>query len=299
MGDGVNEDLRKWQYTVGISSAEELRDDVSKKSSHTYLTFNGKGYTFSLKNLSASYWLSSLPESSAPLVDLGAGFGFRAADAVQSGRNVIAVDCDQRHLDKIAETVSNVMNNANNQRANDTDRTQLGQLLDTKLATLPQTDLFQDNSVAGILASQVLHFLQPGEPLLVFRDAFRWLQPGGLFVVSTASPAIMEFLLRIHCKLERTRSVEEIWQFLQSATDEEIVNDCPCFVKVTHPAAVRVLSSSLLCFSTNELRALARLSGFEILKLDYFQPPNAAIPFSSTDMATVLIARKPKDSFMS
>lgn len=286
------DELRKWKYTPGMTSPEELNEDVRNRCRHTYLTHNGKGFTFSIQNQSASYWLSSLPESSAPLVDLGAGFGFRTADAIRNRRDVIAVDCDQRHLDTINQTVQKALDSLNNNPEN-SQNNHTGKLLATKLATLPKADLFQNNSVAGILLSQVLHFLQPGEPLQLFRDAFEWLQPGGLLVVSTASPAMMEFLLSVGCKLNRTRSPNEIWRFLQSASDQEIVKECPTFIRISHPAITRVLTESLICFSTNELRALARITGFRVRKLDYFHTSSVAFPFSKTDMATVLIAQKP------
>lgn len=285
-------ELRRWKWTPGIKAAEELDQDVYEKSGHTYHTLNAKGYTFKLKNASASHWISSLPESPAPLVDLGAGFGFRVADAIRSGRDVIAVDCEQRHLERIEQTVRDAQEQLAVETQND-GTILSGQLLQLKLATLPQADLFERNSIAGALLSQVLHFVKPSEPLQIFHDVFRWLQPGALFVVTTMSPAMLEFFLSIGSELVRPRAIDELWQFLQSASDDQIAKECPMYVKISHNSIVRRLGSRLVCFSTHELRALAHIAGFEILALDYIQPTNVAVPFSKTDMATMLIARKP------
>lgn len=299
MEGGNIKQLRRWKWTPvknkETKSVEDLDKSVGADTGRTCHTTNGRGYSFNFKSSSTSHWMSSLPESSAPLVDLGAGFGFAVAEAIKSGRDVVAVDCEQLHLEKISEIVRNALTT----RASEAEMvgTNLpGKLLDLKLSVLPEADLFGTEEVAGVLLAHVLHFLKPGEPLQMFHDVFRWLQPGALFVVTTISCAGLEFLLSVGSKLSKPRSMDDLWHFLQNALDEEIIEECPTYVMITNDMIKRRAGPHLICFSTNELRALARLAGFEIIALEYEQPPDFAFAISQTDMTTILVARKPIDA---
>lgn len=277
---------------IDFKSEKEIDDAVGKDTGHAYQTLNGRGYSFPLKSAATSHWVLSLPESSAPLADLGAGFGFCTAEAIENGRDVIAVDCEQGHLEKIEETVKSALAKLCSE-TEEHKSIQSGKLQALKLATLPEANLFENESISGVLLSHVLHFMSPGEPLQVFRDVYNWLQPGALFVVTTASPAALESLLNMGCELVHPRSMDELWQFLQGASDEEIVTECPTYVNIFKEPLQRRMGSRLICFSTNELRALAHLAGFEILTLKYEQPLNFAQAISQSDLTTLLVARKP------
>lgn len=283
--------LKKWKYEPCEINLEVLQNKNPACTDHCVPTKNQKGYAFSFMDEPVDIWASSLPESSSPLVDLGAGYGFQTIAALKKGRNVIAVDMDDEHLKALRSSVRLLTENAQKQG-----KSSVGNLVDTKIAALPDGSLFSENNVAGVLLSEVVHFCSPGEPLLLFNDAYRWLQPGGLFVVTAVSPAIAEFSVQFGAKLHGGRSMDDAWNILSTGKDDEVINSSATFVDLSTVRSNIIRKSfgnHLYCFTTNELCALARCSGFEIEEAKYLIGEKYPLKFSKYDNEVLLVAKKP------
>lgn len=286
-----NFNLRKWNFEANKTTLENFRNKIRIGNDNTVPTKNQKGYAFSILDESVDIWTSSLVGSSSPLVDLGAGYGFQTIAALKKGRNVIAVDMETEHLKAIQNSARLETDNTKNEH-----KSLIGHLLDTKTAVLPDGSLFEESEVAGILLSEVVHFLSPGEPLLLFKDAYRWLQPGGLFVVTGASPALAEFFIQLGATLNGERSMDEAWNILSTEKDDKIVNSSLTLIDLSsvRPETVRKsLGNRMYCISTNELCALARCTGFEIVRAEYIIGEKYQVKFSEYDNEVLLVARKP------
>lgn len=241
-------------------------------------TNNNKGHMFLQVDGYVESWLSSLPDSDKPLADLGCAFGVHTVHALRHGRDVIAVDMERSHIVTLETTI----------RAQ---RGLAGRLVATRVARLPQSDLFESESLAGVLLSELLHFLTPGEPGRVFADVFKWLQPGGRVVVSTASDTACASKLACGATMRGGDTEDEIMRFIQSASDEDLVREAPTFATYSTQSSDL---SHLYYFSTRELAAHARLAGFHIENLHYYSPQKYQVTYSEENDAVLLIARKPQ-----
>jgi SAM-dependent methyltransferase len=228
-------------------------------------TLNQKGFMFLAPSVAADYWLASLPTSPAPLLDLGTAFGVHTIHAIKAGRDVVAVDMDTHHLETLRERVAALVS---------TDEKPLGNLVGTRVATLPKCDLFENNSTAGILMSEVAHFLSPTELQAFMRDAIQWLQPGGRLALTSASVHMAGEFIKAGMTLRSGGSVEEMYAMLAAdVPDQEIVDAAHgCFMM--HPgskfASVGPQLSYLRC--SRELGAMERTAGFEVECVEYISP---------------------------
>lgn len=252
-----------------------------------YPTANKKGFSFSKLDEGVKRWISSLPDSKNPLLDLGSGHGFQTLAAIKAGRRVISVDCSEKNLETLRLYV-------NSELETEKINSEIGVLVDSVLATLPAKHLFAGESASGILLSEVIHFLPHQQVLPLFTHALHWLEKGGLFVVSTASPAFyrpsMKVLNQPICEEELSKK----WKFVKHATDEELISKPVFAVEIGKGEGRKVVSEpSLQMRSTDELLVLAQLSGFEVLFLDYTSP--GKYPFGSRcDDMSLLVAKKPE-----
>lgn len=283
--------LKKWNYEPIEIDPEVLQNKNLISSDYCVQTKNKKGFAFSRLDESVDIWASSLPESNLPLIDLGAGYGFQTIAALKKGRNVIAVDMESEHLKALRNSVRHETENIRQVAEG-----HVGNLVDTKTAELPDGSIFKENEVAGILLSEVIHFCSPGEPLSIFKDAYRWLWPGGLFVVTGASPAVADFLVQLGATLNGERSIDEAWNILSTGKDDEIINSAATFVDLSTMQSKlipEILGNHMYCVSTNELCALAQYSGFEIERADYIPGDKYPMKCSKYDNEVLLVARKP------
>ena len=262
-------------------------------------TNNNTGHSFNKIIESATYWLESLPNSSLPLLDLGAAYGVHTLHAINAGRNVIAVDADETHIRILKERV--------NALQKETSFKSLGLLVDTKIVTLPAEDSFLPNSVSGVLLSEVLHFLKPGQPVQLMKDIFQWLEPGGRFVLTTISSwsfdhSVFENDWKPAGNLNRI----EIRKILNDAnrpapkiSGTEMLKLAPAYFCKTKSRFSDHLSDCnlgnfLYAFSKLEVETAAKLAGFEIERIDYISPRRYPIlPEDLKNETILLVARKP------
>lgn len=251
-------------------------------------TNNSKGYMFLQVDSYVQDWLSSLPESDKPLLDMGCAYGVHTLFALRHGRDVIAVDMEHTHLSALRDNVAKETNDAGERGM-----ASFGRLVDTQIARLPNSGLFEGESVSGALLSEVMHFFQPGEPLQLFVDVYRWLVPGGHFVISVASASDIPQMLEAGLTFQGGSSAEELNAFISQASDEELVRAAPTYG--TFPSNLNV-GEWLYYFTLQELAALARISGFNIKKLEYFSPQKYLVLILNRDEAALLVAQKPFSS---
>lgn len=289
--NSIESDLRRPQYAPAKEPLYlRMKDFSFLETRGAYVTKNHIGYSYSKLDKAVTYWIESLPESNKPLLDLGAGLGFQTAAAIKAGRDVAAVDIDKRNLQALRERVNTSINNSSNAST-----VPPGNVVSTTEACLPNSGLFGKESAAGILVSEMLHFLKLGESTQLFRDAFSWLQPGGRLVVTAGSPVVVDALGELGGTLIGNRTLEETWDFIYSASDEQLAKEA--LFSVEMPKKEKKLSdavSKVIKFiSTNELFAYANLANFEIEFLDYTSPKKCPFALSETDDISCLVARKP------
>lgn len=262
-------------------------------------TLNGHGLCYNVAGADFEHWVTSLPDSKLPLADLGAGYGFHAGAALASGRNVITLDCDARHLHLLRERFAAAHAAAFAVGA----AAPLGLLIDTVAKTLPCAAVLENSSVAGILLADVLQFVPHRSVLTVLRHARAWVQSGGRVVATVTSPVGMERRLKgSHgAFLVSGRSVEETWKWVEDIVrdgdDEALVKERPWkigFEKGTAAdAGWKDVGSAGSCFSTQEMAALARMAGLDVELVQYVSPNKDPVRFSDTDESTLLVAKKP------
>lgn len=254
-------------------------------------TNNKTGFMFLRIGESASYWLNSRPHSPNPLVDLGSAYGVHTLHALKAGRDVVAVDMDEIHIARLRERVDEYLASPAAQNGAGP-----GRLVRATVATLPQSGVCDDESVAGVLLSEVLHFMKPGEPLPLMKDIYRWLEPGGRLVATCAASSpvkVANFSKKAGYVLRDGRTAEEVDKLVSSASGEELMEMAPAYMELPDSAPFRnITSGHLYLMSTKELKAFAIQAGFQIERCRYIAQ-NKYPDKDHTNDTVLLVARKP------
>ena len=150
-------------------------------------TVNGYGFV-SLKVLPELIDGLAMMSLSRPVLDIGCGHGITSKFMLSKGFDVIANDLAAEHLDALLGDVA-------------ADETA------SKLRTLPGNVLdavtLDNESLSGVVAINVIHFLKGPEVRVLFERVFKWLAHGGVFVVQANVPeylgkqATVEFYTRM------------------------------------------------------------------------------------------------------
>lgn len=252
---------------------DKLKDAEFLASVGLVATNNKAGCMFLQIDEYVNEWIKTNVQSDKPLADLGCAYGIHTIHALKK-RDVISVDMDATHIAKLKETVWK-------------EQGLHGKLINTHVARLPCSELFEDESISGALLSEVMHFLKPGEPLAVLKDIFRWLVPGASLFVSTASEK--GFANKTGARMQDGRSEKEMMEFVSKASDKEIIDASPTFTTFSDRCEI----PSLYFLTEKELGALACLAGFEILTLRYYSPRKYQVLYAEANECLLLIARKP------
>src|SRR4029453_8154498 len=110
----------------------------------------------------AEAFIELAAKAGRPLLEVGAAFENATLPALRAGGTVIANDLSSSELGVLASAVSGE------------DRKRLVLMP----ARFPEEVRLGDGSLSGVLAAQVLHFLDGPTVELAFSSVRRWLEPG-------------------------------------------------------------------------------------------------------------------------
>jgi 2-polyprenyl-3-methyl-5-hydroxy-6-metoxy-1,4-benzoquinol methylase len=215
-------------------------------------TINRHGYTFPLSKYTNAF-IDHARNHQGSLLDIGAAFGVTTIPALEAGAKVIANDISTEQLEILKQDTPE----------------HLRENLTLLTGRLPEFDL-SANSLDGILASHVLHFLDPQTFRLAISKCHLWLKPGAKIFVQCFTPyhKFMEkFIPEYHQKI--------------AAKD--------AFPGYTEHSGEYVLVQNLLPQTVNLMdpTVLARefiAAGFQIESAEFFAcPPNLTADFFPLD----------------
>jgi len=237
---------------------------MSEKIAQT--TNNQRGFTYLLSPFGEAF-VDFSKNSKYPVLDVGAAFGVATIPALEAGANVIAVDLDKSHLEKLVQNVP--------AHLKDKVKTIASRFQDVK---------FPSNSLGAVYISQVLPFLNGQEIEDRFQKIYEWLVPGGKLFVVSFTPYIQHVASYIPL-YEQKKSQDLAWagyisDLSKYSFDNEIAKNLPN--QINH-------------LDADDLRMTCLKYGFIVEKLELFGDPHNTLPqgIKFDDRERVgLIARK-------
>lgn len=136
------------------------------------VTKNGTGMQMSAEGPLFERWVEAWRKDGPPIADVGCAFGLHTLAAARRGAAVVAVDCEQEHL----EVVDRVAHGEG-----------LGPLVTVVHGTLPLGLGLPPGSQAAILCAEVLQFLLPHQVPPALSAMLDALVPGGLLLLTSPS----------------------------------------------------------------------------------------------------------------
>lgn len=259
--------------------AEKEHDSHFLKSVGLVATKNNKGCMFLQIDGYVDDWISEWKRDGKPLLDLGCAYGVHTLKALRNGCDVISVDMDSDHISEMRKSAALPENTG-------------GKLISSHVMRLPLQSpivLLPKASVSAVLLSEVLHFLQVGEPLQVFKQALYWLVPGGRLFVSTGSPKGYDIMFANGAKMNGGSTEKEVMDLVKKCSDEELIRIGPSFTTFPQCSDLK----TLYYLTTEELGALARIAGFVVEKLAYYSPRKYQVVYPEEEECVLLVAQKP------
>jgi SAM-dependent methyltransferase len=215
-------------------------------------TKNRHGYTFPLSKYTNAF-IDHARTHQGNLLDIGAAYGVTAIPALLAGAKVIANDISAEQLEMLKQdTPENV-------RAN----------LTLLASRFPDFDL-PANSLDGILASHVLHFLDPETFRVAIEKCYVWLKPGGKIFVQCFTPYHKFIEKMIPAYHQKIREKNPFPGYLENSSEYVLVQDLI-------PKEVNLMNPTVLA---REFIA----AGFELECAEFIAcPPNLNAEFFSMD----------------
>lgn len=176
-----------------------------------------------------------------PLLEIGAAYGNATLPALRAGATVIANDLSATEL----ATLSGVAPREDRKR------------LVTLPARFPDELRLGEGSLSGVLAAQVLHFLDGPQVERAFESVHRWLEPGGKFFMLVMTPSLSYYSKLRAAYNERVQRGER-WP--------GIFDPRP----VATPEWRDRLPHMVNLFEKDVVRRCAEEAGFEVEMLEYF-----------------------------
>lgn len=138
------------------------------------LTDNAMGVMTSEPSPAAEAFIAHARNARRPLLEVGAAYGNATLPALATGATVIANDLSATELAVLAASAP----------------AESARHLVLVPARFPSELKIGDGSLSGVLAAQVLHFLDGPDVELAFQKVFRWLEAGGKFFVVVMTPSL-------------------------------------------------------------------------------------------------------------
>lgn len=209
-------------------------------------TLNKMGHSTKNPTEYIQYFLEYVKFHPGTFLDIGAAFGVATVPAIESGSSVIANDLDPQHLKVIRSKVSPESQHR----------------LKVICAPFPGGMDLEENSLDGVLASQILHFLSGEDLENGFKKVFKWLKPGGKFFTVSCTPYMKGYKSLIPTFLKR-KKLGQKWPGFFSGLSETKE-----FWRVRH------LPDHLHFFDDVVLRSALEEYGFEVERCEMYLRAN-------------------------
>lgn len=182
---------------------ENIGRDGAERSGQTTRTLNEFGWQLNQLDEYGTAYVEFAKTATRPVADLGVAFGFSTLALLnQTTAHVIANDLAAEHLDHLYS------------RATESQRQRLtlfpGDVLDLH---------FPEESLDGVQALRMLHFLEPEQIREAFQKFGSWIAPGGKLSLTAGTPHIAECVNFLGVYEERKSNGEEWPGF---ATGDEV-----------------------------------------------------------------------------
>lgn len=141
-------------------------------SRYLIMTLNKKGPCTTYIDEYAKEFIQYAGQQTAPVLDLGAAYGFVTIEALKAGATVIANDLEPRHLDILY----------NQTPLEYRDR------LTLLPGEFPQELNLKSQSIAGCYVAHMLGYLSPAALQIGFEKLFNWLKSNGKVFIITSTP---------------------------------------------------------------------------------------------------------------
>lgn len=135
-------------------------------------TLNRRGHTSTRLNEYSQRFVDSLADVSAPVLDIGPGFGVCTLPALATGATVIACDIEPRHLAALMDSCP------------DADRPRLVPMV----MDFPNGAHFADGSIGAVHAANLLNYLTGPNLVRAAELIFRVLRPAGMVFTVSGTP---------------------------------------------------------------------------------------------------------------
>lgn len=157
-----------------MSNAKAVNENWPKESEKGLIaTDNAMGIMTTELSPAAAAFVQWAATARSPLLEIGAAYGNATLPALEAGATVIANDLSATELAVLARA-------AGEKRRH----------LVLAPARFPGELYLGESSLSGVLAAQVLHFLDGPGVEEAFRAVYRWLEPGGYFFVLVMTPSL-------------------------------------------------------------------------------------------------------------
>ena len=141
-------------------------------NSYLVKTLNKKGPCSSYIDEYGKQFIQYAAQQKAPVLELGAAYGFVAIEALKAGATLIANDLEPRHLNILYKNTPNEC------------RSRLTLLP----GEFPNAINLPNESIAGCYISHMLGYLALDDLLIGFMKLYQWLKPGALLFILSSSP---------------------------------------------------------------------------------------------------------------
>jgi SAM-dependent methyltransferase len=229
--------------------------ETTEPDEHVMKTFKSK---FTLNNY-GKMSLSELPhlklarnmmDKSRQVLEIGCAFGFTTKILLQDGFQVIANDLEPKHLNELELSIES---------------DEMKSRLTLKPGDQSELD-FDENSLAGVLSCNVIHFLEGQQIRDLFHRAFKWLAPKGVLVLSCISPNVFKM------DPKNEKSIQRFQDFYKDLNRNKIEWPGNLILKEVIEDEI-ILSKNpakLHCISAEQMVREAVLAGFNIFKVEHF-----------------------------
>lgn len=216
----------------------KIRDEIP--------TLNRMGYMKIDLDPYSEDFIKTASISDKPVLEIGCAYGFIVQKILQDGNKIIASDLSQEHLSVLLrQTPTENLKNLN-----------------IYPGRFPEEISLPENSLSGVFASRIFHFLTGDEIKAGLDKIYSWLIKGGKFYFVALTPyhdSIKDKFLTTYQK-----------NFIDNAEWPGVIEN----QWLINPDHKEYVEPYLHVFDIPQLEILLPKHGFEIEKIDYFTYPD-------------------------